>query len=133
MDPLLADFLSYFNLAPTQVNLNVFRIVMDTVKLNRRLGLKLSTYDIVRTYILHNNTKTDAFFLHPRDVNYTLVSGLLDTNCGFDEDFLIVSGKWHFPGRRCPTKEGVPGLTLPTCFIVWPLYDSVMTHLFCFV
>ena len=106
---------------------------MGTVELNRRLGLELSTYDIVQTYILHNNTKTDAFSLCPRDVNYTLVNGLPDTNRGFDEDFLIVSGEWHLPGRKCPTKEGVPGLTLPTCFIVRPLHDSVLTHPFCFV
>jgi hypothetical protein len=87
MDPLLADFLSYFSLAPTQVNPNVFRIVIGTVKLNRRLGLELSTYDIVRTYILHNNTKTEVFSLRPRHVNYTLVNSLPNTNRGFDEDF----------------------------------------------
>ncbi len=133
MDPLLVDFLNYFSLAPTQVNLNVFRIVMDTVELNRRLGLELSMYDIVRTYILHNNTKTDAFSLCPRDVNYTLVNDLPDTNRGFDEDFLIVSGEWHLLGRKCPTKEGVLGLTLPTYFIVQPLHDSVLTRPFCFV
>uniref|UniRef100_A0A2N9HIY7 Uncharacterized protein n=1 Tax=Fagus sylvatica TaxID=28930 RepID=A0A2N9HIY7_FAGSY len=88
-------------------------IVMGTVELNRRLGLERSTYDIVRTYILHNNTKIEAFSLRPRDVNYTLVNGLSDTNRNFDEDFLIVSGEWHLPGRRCPTKEGVPGLSCP--------------------
>ena len=85
---------------------------MGTVELNRRLGLELSTYDIVRTYILHNNTKTEAFFLCPRDVNYILMNGLPDTNRGFDENFLIVTGGWHLPGCRCPTKEGVLGLTL---------------------
>jgi hypothetical protein len=106
---------------------------MGTVELNRRLSLELSMYDIVRTYILHNNTKTDAFSLRPRYFNYTLVNGLPDTNRGFDEDFLIVSGEWHLPGCKCPTKEGVPGLTLSTCFIVWPLHDSVLTRPFCFM
>jgi hypothetical protein len=28
IDPLLADFLNYFSLSPTQVNPNIFRIVM---------------------------------------------------------------------------------------------------------
>ena len=28
MDPLLVDFLNYFNLSPSQVSLNMFRIVM---------------------------------------------------------------------------------------------------------
>ncbi len=133
MDPLMADFLSYFSLAPTQVNPNVFRIVMGTVELNRRLGLELNTYDIVRTYILHHNTKTDAYSLRPRDVNFTLVNGLSDTNRGFDDDFLIVSGEWFLPGRKCPIKERVPGLILPSVFIVRPLNDSMLTCSFCFV
>uniref|UniRef100_A0A2N9IPH8 Uncharacterized protein n=1 Tax=Fagus sylvatica TaxID=28930 RepID=A0A2N9IPH8_FAGSY len=109
IDPLLADFLSYFSLSPTQVNPNIFRIVMGTVELNRRLGLELSTYDIVWTYILHRNSKTESYSLRPRDINYTLVNGLPDTNRGFDDDYLVVTGEWFLPGRRCPTKDGVPG------------------------
>uniref|UniRef100_A0A2N9I524 Uncharacterized protein n=1 Tax=Fagus sylvatica TaxID=28930 RepID=A0A2N9I524_FAGSY len=105
MDPLLADFLNYFRLSPSQVNPNVFRIVMGTVELNRRLGLGLSIHDIVRTYILHHNTKTEAYSLHPRDVNFTLVNGLPDTNRGFDEDFLIVSGEWIFARTSVPHKR----------------------------
>uniref|UniRef100_A0A2N9F8L1 Uncharacterized protein n=1 Tax=Fagus sylvatica TaxID=28930 RepID=A0A2N9F8L1_FAGSY len=106
IDPLLADFLSYFSLSPTQVNPNIFRIVMGTVELNRRLGLELSTYDIVWTYILHRNSKTESYSLRPRDINYTLVNGLPDTNRGFDDDYLVVTGEWFLPGRRCPTKDG---------------------------
>ena len=30
MDPLLVDFLNYFNLSPTQVSPNIFRIVMGS-------------------------------------------------------------------------------------------------------
>ncbi len=92
MDPLLADFLNYFSLSPTQVNPNIFRIMMGTVELNRRLGLELSTYDIVRTYILYHNSKTESYSLRPRDINFTLVNGLPDTNRGFDDDYLVVSG-----------------------------------------
>ena len=33
MEPLLADFLNYFSLSPTQVNPNIFRIMMGTVDL----------------------------------------------------------------------------------------------------
>uniref|UniRef100_A0A2N9FW26 Uncharacterized protein n=1 Tax=Fagus sylvatica TaxID=28930 RepID=A0A2N9FW26_FAGSY len=113
MGPLLADFLSYFRLSPSQINPNVLRMVMGTVELNRRLGLGLCIYDIVRTYILHHNTKTDAYSLCPRDVNFTLVNSLPDTNCGFDDDFLIVSGEWFLPGRKCPTRDGVPAALRP--------------------
>uniref|UniRef100_A0A2N9G0U2 Uncharacterized protein n=1 Tax=Fagus sylvatica TaxID=28930 RepID=A0A2N9G0U2_FAGSY len=113
MDPLLADFLSYFSLSPTQVNPNIFTIVMRTVELNRRLGLELSTYDIVQTYILHRNSKTESYSLRPRDVNFTLVNGLPDTNRGFDDDYLVVSGEWFLPGRKCPTRDGVPRRRTP--------------------
>uniref|UniRef100_A0A2N9IQE4 Uncharacterized protein n=1 Tax=Fagus sylvatica TaxID=28930 RepID=A0A2N9IQE4_FAGSY len=84
------------------------RIVMETVELNRRLGLELSTYDIVRTYILHHNSKTESYSLRPRDINFTLVNGLPNTNRGFDDDYLVVSGEWFLPGLKCPTKDGVP-------------------------
>uniref|UniRef100_A0A2N9F9C4 Uncharacterized protein n=1 Tax=Fagus sylvatica TaxID=28930 RepID=A0A2N9F9C4_FAGSY len=83
-------------------------IVMGTVELNRRLGLELGIHDILRTYILHHNTKTEAYSLRPRDVDFTLVNGLSDTNRGFDEDYLIVSGEWFLLGHKCPTRDGVP-------------------------
>ena len=66
MDPLMADFLNYLGLSPSQVNPNVFRIVMGTAVLNRRLGLELGIHDILRTYILHHNTKTEAYSLRDR-------------------------------------------------------------------
>ena len=113
MDPLLVDFLNYFSLSPIQVNPNIFKIVMGTVKLNRRLGLELSTYDIVQTYILYHNSKTESYSLRPRDINFTLVNGLPDTNCGFDDDYLVESREWFLPGHKCPTKDGVPGPSLP--------------------
>ena len=113
MDPLVADFLSYLRLSPSQVNPNVFRIVMGTAVLNRRLGLELGIHDILRTYILHHNSKTEAYSLRPRDVDFTLVNGLPDTNRGFDEDYLIVSGEWFLSRHKCPTKDGAPGPFLP--------------------
>uniref|UniRef100_A0A2N9I0U4 Uncharacterized protein n=1 Tax=Fagus sylvatica TaxID=28930 RepID=A0A2N9I0U4_FAGSY len=99
LDPLMADFLSHLHrLSPSQVNPNVFK----------RLGLELGIHDILRTYILHHNSKTDAYSLRPRDVDFTLVNGLPDTNRGFDEDYLIVSGEWFLSGHKCPTKDGAP-------------------------
>jgi hypothetical protein len=85
---------------------------MGTVELNRRLGLELSTYDIVQTYILHRNSKTESYSLRPRDINFTLVNSLPDTNRGFDDDYLVVSGEWFLLRRKCPTKDGVLGPSL---------------------
>uniref|UniRef100_A0A2N9GU50 Uncharacterized protein n=1 Tax=Fagus sylvatica TaxID=28930 RepID=A0A2N9GU50_FAGSY len=88
MDPLVADFLDHLRLSPSQVNPNVFRIVMGTVELNKRLGLDLGIHDILRTYILHHSSKTEAYSLCPRDIDFTLVNGLLDTNRGFERGLL---------------------------------------------
>jgi hypothetical protein len=135
LDPLMADFLSHLRLSPSQVNPNVFRIVMGTAVLNRRLGLELGIHDILRTYILHHNTKTDAYSLRPRDVDFTLVNGLPDTNRGFDEDYLIVSGEWFSSGHKCPTKDGAPGPFLSYVILhlrnsVRSLFNMILTFLF---
>ena len=72
MDPLLADFLDYFNLCPNQISPNIFRIVMGVVELNCRLGLNLTVHDIIATYTLRT-TQNEAFSLRPRDVNNMLM------------------------------------------------------------
>ena len=102
MDPLLVDFLNYFNLSPTQVSPNIFRLVMGVMELNRRLGLELTTYDIVATYTLYS-TKHEAYSLRPRHTERTLVNGLLDTNKDMSDDYLLASGSWHYPNQKCPT------------------------------
>ena len=70
IDPLLADFLDFFRINPTQVSPNIFRIIMGVVELNRRLGLNLTVHDIIATYSLRS-TQHEAFSLRPRDVNNT--------------------------------------------------------------
>uniref|UniRef100_A0A2N9I7T1 Uncharacterized protein n=1 Tax=Fagus sylvatica TaxID=28930 RepID=A0A2N9I7T1_FAGSY len=107
LDPLLTNFLDYFNLSPTQINPNVFRIVMGVVELNRRLGLDLTVYDIMATYSLRTSSN-EAYSLRPRDVENTLVNSLPDTNKDMTDDFLLVRGAWHFPNQQCPTADGKP-------------------------
>ncbi len=105
MDPLLVNFLNYFNLSPSQVSPNIFGIVIGVVELNRRLGLELTTYDIVATY----STKHEAYSLRPRDAERTFVNGLPDTNKDMSDDYLLVSGSWHYPNQRSPTRDRTPG------------------------
>uniref|UniRef100_A0A2N9EZX0 Uncharacterized protein n=1 Tax=Fagus sylvatica TaxID=28930 RepID=A0A2N9EZX0_FAGSY len=107
IDPLLADFLDYFRISPTQISPNIFRIVNGVAELNRRLGFNLTVHDIIATYFLRT-TQHEAFSLRPRDVNNTLVNSLLDTNKEMTDDFLLVRGNWYFPGHRCPTADGKP-------------------------
>ena len=108
IDPLIADFLDYFHLSPSQISPNIFRIVMGVVELNRRLGLNLIVHDIIATYTLRT-TQHEAYSLRPRDVNNTLVNSLLDTNKEMTDDFLLVRGAWYYPGHRCPTVDRRPG------------------------
>uniref|UniRef100_A0A2N9EJN5 Uncharacterized protein n=1 Tax=Fagus sylvatica TaxID=28930 RepID=A0A2N9EJN5_FAGSY len=80
IDPLLADFLNYFSLSSTQSGPTSSTV---TQKLSHTLS-------------------------GPETSTTPLVNGLPDTNRGFDDDYLVVSGEWFLPGRRCPTKDGVP-------------------------
>uniref|UniRef100_A0A2N9HLT5 Uncharacterized protein n=1 Tax=Fagus sylvatica TaxID=28930 RepID=A0A2N9HLT5_FAGSY len=107
IDPLLADFLDYFRISPTQISPNIFRIVNGVAELNRQLGFNLTVHDIIATYFLRT-TQHEAFSLRPRDVNNTLVNSLPDTNKEMTDDFLLVRGNWYFPGHRCPTTDGKP-------------------------
>jgi hypothetical protein len=54
-------------------------IVMGVVELNWHLGLSLTIYDIVATYILYS-TKNEAYSLRPCIADQALVNELLDTN-----------------------------------------------------
>uniref|UniRef100_A0A2N9IQB2 Uncharacterized protein n=1 Tax=Fagus sylvatica TaxID=28930 RepID=A0A2N9IQB2_FAGSY len=107
MDPLLADFLDYFRISPSQISPNIFRIVNGVAELNRRLGFNLTVHDIIATYFLRT-TQHEAFSLRPRDISNTLVNSLPDTNKEMMDDFLLVRGNWYFPGHRCPTRDGKP-------------------------
>ena len=108
IDSLLADFLDFFHLSPSQISPNIFRIIMGVVELNRRLGLNLTVHDIIATYSLCTS-QHEAFTLRPRNVNNTLVNSLPDTNKEMTDDFLLVRGNWYYPGHRCPTVDGRPG------------------------
>uniref|UniRef100_A0A2N9ENV8 Uncharacterized protein n=1 Tax=Fagus sylvatica TaxID=28930 RepID=A0A2N9ENV8_FAGSY len=107
LNPLLTNFLDYFNLSPTQINPNIFRIIMGVVKLNCRLGLDLTVHDIIATYSLRTSGH-EAYSLRLWDVENTLVNSLPDTNKNMTDDFLLVRGAWHHPNQRCPTVEGKP-------------------------
>uniref|UniRef100_A0A2N9G9I8 Aminotransferase-like plant mobile domain-containing protein n=1 Tax=Fagus sylvatica TaxID=28930 RepID=A0A2N9G9I8_FAGSY len=79
IDPLLADFLDFFRISPTQVSPNIFRIVMGVVELNPPVSLPDT-----------NKEMTDDFLL---------VRG---------NWYFPVRGNWYFPGHRCPTVDGRP-------------------------
>uniref|UniRef100_A0A2N9GR11 Uncharacterized protein n=1 Tax=Fagus sylvatica TaxID=28930 RepID=A0A2N9GR11_FAGSY len=127
IDPLLADFLDYFRLSPSQISPNIFRIVMGVVELNRWLGLNLTVHDIIATYTLRT-TQHEAYSLRPRDVNNTLVNSLPNTNKEMTDDFLLVRGAWYYPGHRCPTVDGRPVRFVWTTTPIPALHSSFFAH-----
>ena len=126
MHPFLIQFLTHFRLSPLQCAPNVFRIVMGTAVLMKKLGLNLTVHDITYVYSLQT-TGRDQYTLVARNVNRKLVIRLPDSSKGQDEDFLVITGNWQNPHINCPLIPGVPGFH---CFMSFMQYIFVSSYLF---
>ena len=121
MHPFLIQFLTHFRLSHLQCVSNVFRVVMGTVVLMKKLNLNLVVYDIAYVYRLQV-TGRKQYTLIAWNSDRKLVTGLPDSIKGQDEDFLVITGNWQNPLFSCPLILREPGFRRFTHFVFYFIY-----------
>jgi hypothetical protein len=100
---------------------------MGTTVLNDKLGLNLTVHDIVYVYKIQKTGK--MYTLVARNSHRKLVTGLLDSSKGQDEDFLVITRNWRDPFFGCPLTPGKPSFHC-CIFITFILSPDSLINLF---
>ena len=103
MGRVIRDFFISHRLCPTQCSLNLFRILGNVNVLNRNRGANFTHHDVNWVYNCQHSKDTGYYF-KTRVLSMRLISYILESNNGLDQDFLIISSEWH-DGLHCPTQD----------------------------
>ena len=122
------DFFIAHKLCPIQCTPKMFRILGSVDALNKKMGVNLTHHDVNWVYNCQH-LKSKGYYLKTRVLKVRLISCLPDTNKGMDQDFLIISGKWH-DGLHCPTRDGKLGGVLRFRFTVLtlPIFSLTVSY-----
>ena len=85
----------------------MFRILGSVDALNEKMGVNLTHHDVNWIYNRHKLTG-QGYYLKTRVSAVRLLSCLPESNKGMNQDYLIISGEWHY-GLHCSTREGTLG------------------------
>ncbi|THF98825.1 hypothetical protein TEA_001757 [Camellia sinensis var. sinensis] len=111
----LRAVLRHWGLIPSQPNINIYRIIMGIVELNRRLRLNLGIPAIRHCYALAKSSgRQGRYFLRAKDTDYHLVTMFASFGKRVDDVMVVVRGNWEFgEGEDCldpvPRQKGEPG------------------------
>ena len=96
LHPFLCKFFHKLKLAPSQVTVNVFRIVMDIARLNegKAKATPISYEDIFGCYTLGYSKDTKRYYLGRRPGRQALFGGLPDTD-KYGHEYMKVSGSFE--------------------------------------
>ena len=111
LHPIVRVFLHIMTLAPTQLNLNSYRIILGTQAINLKFKtLDVGIDDILHRYQISRTRDTDHLYHLHAHTGRALFSNFPSSESWKDE-VLIVGGQWSAPGFEqwvVPKRYGEP-------------------------
>ena len=92
MGRVTRDFLINFRLSLTQCSPNLFRVLSSVDMINQKMGTNLTWHDVNWSYNSQKG-KEIGYYFKCRVPFVRLISCILESNKGMDEDWLIVLGE----------------------------------------
>ena len=114
LHPLLRECLSFWDLAPTQLTANAFKVITGSLVLNGLCGVEIGLAEVEACHLVAKVPHSiSSYYLRGVTGVSGLVNSLESSLKHTDGDFLWVSGNWEFgssPNREnpIPRKLGVP-------------------------
>lgn len=100
LHPFLREVIARFSLAPHQLAINSYRIIMSVIALIESQNLIFSVADLFYTYTMSRHGRTERRYLTTYPRKDLLIMGLSDTD-KWANFYLEVHGNFEFSGGHC--------------------------------